>query len=149
MKAVADGDQVPIAIADRITWQGKVFGTETRKCLDYTMVDARSSARTTVGMVRKPPAPGDHFMIGTQLDMHDTTWNSAERRKMNVVKPIGWSVKTQEDQRKWGSASEKWSDAWRLTWTTTDMNERLGQRTLAQRLSPCSSRRGALQHWCR
>lgn len=45
------------AINDRITWQGKVFGPTRRKCLDYVIMDSRSSARATTGMMFKPPIP--------------------------------------------------------------------------------------------
>lgn len=93
------------ALNDRITWQGNVFGGEKRKCLDYL---------TTSGMLYKPPVPGDHYMVGMQVNMMDTCWNAAERKKRGVVKPNWWGIKMQDDQRKWGEEALFWSTDWSL-----------------------------------
>lgn len=62
-------------------------------------------------------APADREgTTGTNEARNNTTWNAAERKKRNVMKPIGWSIKTQENQREWDLESEKWSDEWSLTW---------------------------------
>lgn len=44
------------------------------------------------------------------------------------MKPIGWIIKSQEGQRKWDIAAEKWSDDWSLTWTTKDISGRLAEQ---------------------
>lgn len=69
----SEDNTTQLAINDKITLQGKVFGMGKRKCLDYFIIDSRSSARTTTGMLHKPPGPGDHYMVGIQIDMLDMT----------------------------------------------------------------------------
>lgn len=123
-----DHDHNQQALNDKITWQSKVFGSMRRKCFDYIIMDSRSSARTTTGMMYKPPVPGDHYMIGAQTDLMDTNWNAAERQKRDIIKPIGWSIKTYEEQQKWSEES-KWSDEWNTTWTMQDMDERIMKQT--------------------
>lgn len=42
-----EDDRIQAALTDRVTWQGKVFGMEKQKCLDYPTMDSRSAYCTS------------------------------------------------------------------------------------------------------
>lgn len=52
----------------RHTWEGNIFGTRHRRCIDYVAMDMRSTQRRTRGLwCDELQVPSDHRAIGLQV----------------------------------------------------------------------------------
>lgn len=128
MDAKANGQSNKHHIGERTTRRGKVFGSHRQHCLDYIGLDFRSARRARGGMLHEPGLPGDHAMVGVELDLGDRNWNKDELTRRAQAKPIGWHINWEEKQVEWDMLTSKWSDDWTPAWTMQAMTQRLQEQ---------------------
>lgn len=104
------------------TWQGKVFGTQTRGVPGYIATDEGTARRATTGAtMRWRSIPTDHKAVGQSFSLSTWNWNEAARMTRAHHKPIGWALDETRRQA-WDEAIRRGEHTWTPSWTIYDVN---------------------------
>lgn len=125
---------------------GKIFGTETRRNIDYICLDADTAKHRAGnhGYVRTMSGPSDHTVVYQDINFGDDAWRTAAAAKRGRPKPIGWAL---HNPTGWKDHINKsmGNRTWSTTSTIPELNEVLakgmhfGRRTVPGRYTAAVS----------